>query len=422
MAAQHARPRPRAARTSISQARTKALTPVGVESAMKAVLVPLARRVPGDLVCELMPGVGTSTYGDPGALAEVAVRLVDDAVARGATGEIHVRVARQFAGWSPTTVVMVTVLEDDGTGARELGHEELVLPCADEDEATSELAQARVLVVGRSDRVRRVTRRATERFGAEASEATDTTVALARLRDHAAKGSAFDAVVVDAVTVDDALTRLLERLREGGAFGAPVTLVTTSGEASVRAALDAGATVALEKPVLPRELRDAIAGARAATKSAALARAAASVTSDLGPVGEAIRARGPRASARKLRFLVVEDESLNARFAHLAIRRLGHEAVHVGSASAAVDHVTSSSFDIVLVDLDMAGLEAFQVARWMRHRERAGVRTPVLGVTAGPRDAARAAAAGIDAVLAKPVDVEELGAVLARVSPEREPR
>jgi CheY-like chemotaxis protein len=401
----------------------KSLAPVPVEAALKAVLAPLARRLDGDLVCELMPGVGTATYGDPGALAEVVAALVDQGIKDGVRTELHVRIARQFAGWAPTKNVMVTVLAGEpGKPPRELGHEEISLPCADDDEATAELAATRVLVVGRSARMRRVCTRAVERFGAETSEASDLDMALARLRDHAARGSAFDAVVVDAVTVDAALTRLLERLRSDGSLGTPVTLVATVGDEGERAAyVDAGATVALEKPLLPRELRDAIAGARAASGSAALARAAAKITQDPGPFRAAApRARMTGVTAKKLRFLVVEDESLNARFAHLAIRRLGHEAVHVGSGRAATDMLARERFDVVLLDLALPELEGYAVARWIRHRERAGIRMPLVALADKDVERSRVTAAGFDAVLAKPVDVSALAEAVRSVVPRED--
>jgi DNA-binding response OmpR family regulator len=401
----------------------KSLAPVPVEAALKAVLAPLARRLDGDLVCEIMPGVGTSTYGDPGALAEVVAALVDQVIKDGVRTEVHVRVARQFAGWAPTKNVMVTVLAGEpGMPLRELGHEEIPLPCADEDEASAALAATRVLVVARSARMRRVCTRAAERFGAETSEASDLDMALARLRDHAARGSAFDAVVVDAVVVDAALTRLLERLRSDGSLGTPVTLVATVGAEGERAAcVDAGATVALEKPLLPRELRDAIDGARAASGSAALARAAAKITQDPGPFGGAApRAPMTGVMAKKLRFLVVEDESLKARFAHLAIRRLGHEAVHVGSGRAATDMLERERFDIVLLDLALPELEGFAVARWVRHRERTGIRMPLVALVDKDVERSRISAAGFDAVLAKPVDVSALAEAVRSVVPRED--
>ena len=415
MAAQQARPRPRAVRGSISSTMRKPLTAAPVEAALKAVLAPLARRLEGDLVCEITPGVGTTTYGDPECLAESVASLVQGAIAAGERSEIHVRVARQFAGWSPTTTVMVTVLAGEGGATREIGHEELVLPCADEDESSAALAQTRVLVVAKSARMRRVCTRAAERFGAEAAEASDYDTAIARLRDHASRGSAFDAVVVDAVTVDAGLTRLFERLRADGSLGSPVTLVATVGVDRDRGAyVEGGATATLEKPVLPRELRDAIAGARASAGAAVLARAAARVVSDPGPGRPAPRGR---TVAKKLRFLVVEDESLNARFAHLAIRRLGHEAVHVGSAEEAQARLTHESYDVILIDLGLPELAGYAVARWVRHRERPGVHVPVFALGADEADRSRVLAAGIDAVLAKPVAVDALADAVARYVP-----
>jgi CheY-like chemotaxis protein len=70
----------------------------------------------------------------------------------------------------------------------------------------------------------------------------------------------------------------------------------------------------------------------------------------------------------------------------------------------------------VLLDLDLPGVDGFQIARLIRQREQAGIHLPIIAVTArsGSEDEARARAAGMDDFLRKPLSGEQLSAALAR--------
>jgi CheY-like chemotaxis protein len=76
-----------------------------------------------------------------------------------------------------------------------------------------------------------------------------------------------------------------------------------------------------------------------------------------------------------------------------------------------------ASFDAVLLDLDLPGVDGFQIARLIRQREHDGQRLPIVAVTArsGSEDEMRAQAAGMDGFLRKPLSGEQLAQALARV-------
>jgi CheY-like chemotaxis protein len=71
----------------------------------------------------------------------------------------------------------------------------------------------------------------------------------------------------------------------------------------------------------------------------------------------------------------------------------------------------------VLLDLDLPGVDGFQIARLIRQREHAGQHLPIVAVTArqGSEDEAKARAAGMDGFLRKPLSGEQLASVLARI-------
>ena len=117
------------------------------------------------------------------------------------------------------------------------------------------------------------------------------------------------------------------------------------------------------------------------------------------------------------RLLLVEDDTIVAAVIRGLLEREGHSLVHVVNGLAALAELAHSDFDAVLLDLDLPGVDGFQIARLIRQREPAGEHLPIIAVTArsGGRDEAHAREAGMDGFLRKPVTGEQLVAALARV-------
>jgi signal transduction histidine kinase/CheY-like chemotaxis protein/streptogramin lyase len=117
--------------------------------------------------------------------------------------------------------------------------------------------------------------------------------------------------------------------------------------------------------------------------------------------------------------LLVEDDPIVATVIRGLLEREGHRVTHVGNGLAALSELAHADFDAVLLDLDLPGVDGFQVARLIRQREHAGQHLPLLAVTArsGGGDEAKARAAGMDGFLRKPVSGEQLVTALARVVP-----
>jgi signal transduction histidine kinase/streptogramin lyase/ActR/RegA family two-component response regulator len=123
------------------------------------------------------------------------------------------------------------------------------------------------------------------------------------------------------------------------------------------------------------------------------------------------------APASSYRLLLVEDDTIVAAVILGLLEREGHRLVHVVNGLAALVELIHASFDAVLLDLDLPGVDGFQVARLIRQRESAGEHLPIIAVTARPggRDEALAREAGMDDFQSKPVTGEQLVAALARV-------
>ncbi len=138
-------------------------------------------------------------------------------------------------------------------------------------------------------------------------------------------------------------------------------------------------------------------------------------TFELGcPVAEARTtppAAAPRSgvSRRHGRVLVVEDDTSNQRVIRVLLEREGLEIEVVGNGLEAVERAVNGSWNLVLMDLRMPGIDGLEATRRIRQR-LAGRALPIVALTAdamqGNRDACLEA--GMDDFLSKPVRQHEL--------------
>jgi len=125
-----------------------------------------------------------------------------------------------------------------------------------------------------------------------------------------------------------------------------------------------------------------------------------------------------------VRILVVEDESKLAALIQKALREQGMLADVAGSGEDALWMAASSPYDVIVLDINLPGLDGFGTCGRLRHD---GVRTPILMLTArdGIEDRITGLDTGADDYVLKPFDFGELFArvrALARRGPiERDP-
>ena len=149
------------------------------------------------------------------------------------------------------------------------------------------------------------------------------------------------------------------------------------------------------------------------------------------PVQELAVAKGAEgvagaAPTRPLRILVAEDNQLNRRLAGYMLESLGQRADFAITGREAVEAWERSSYDIILMDCQMAEMDGFEATREIRRREAArtggeGERIRIVALTADAVKGAveRCLAAGMDGYLSKPYTAQELGLVLGRRAAER---
>ena len=115
------------------------------------------------------------------------------------------------------------------------------------------------------------------------------------------------------------------------------------------------------------------------------------------------------------RILIVEDEEKLARYLELELSHEGYDVEKTGNGNDAVAAVSSASYDLVLLDVMLPGINGMEVLRRIRQMEETGTHVPsVIMLTA--RDQVMDKVAGLDAgavdYITKPFAIEEL---LARI-------
>lgn len=129
-----------------------------------------------------------------------------------------------------------------------------------------------------------------------------------------------------------------------------------------------------------------------------------------------------RPACRSLHVLLVDDTALNRRYGIQVLERAGHSVTAAESGPAAIELVENCEFDVVLMDIQMPGMDGYETTRRIRAiQEKSGL--PVCPVIAFTADAMtdveeKCLAAGMNGYVSKPVKPRELVAAIESVFQE----
>jgi PAS domain S-box-containing protein len=122
----------------------------------------------------------------------------------------------------------------------------------------------------------------------------------------------------------------------------------------------------------------------------------------------------PSVEARPARVLVVDDLDVNRELVRAILEATGHSVEEAASGAEAVEIAMGTAFDLILMDLQMPGMDGFSAARAIRNLASANRQTPIIALSANvlPEHVEACAAAGMNDHIGKPVAPAELiGAV-----------
>jgi two-component system sensor histidine kinase/response regulator len=155
----------------------------------------------------------------------------------------------------------------------------------------------------------------------------------------------------------------------------------------------------------------------------------------------ASQAQGLSPPVFRSHILLVEDNTVNQRLATRLLEKLGYQVSLASNGQEAVEAVTNGSYEAILMDCQMPEMDGFEATKIIRAREKqtrsklsprssvlspqdSELRTPnselfhipIIALTANAMhgDRERCLAAGMDDYLAKPLNPQELKAILER--------
>jgi PAS domain S-box-containing protein len=116
-------------------------------------------------------------------------------------------------------------------------------------------------------------------------------------------------------------------------------------------------------------------------------------------------------SPRGFKVLLAEDIEANATLAILRLEQQGHSVDWVKNGQEAVDAFGKGGYDLILMDLQMPVMDGIDATRKIRELETGlGTHIPILALTASvlQHEREQCTEAGMDAIVGKPIDVNEL--------------
>jgi len=124
-----------------------------------------------------------------------------------------------------------------------------------------------------------------------------------------------------------------------------------------------------------------------------------------------------------LRILIVDDHPTNQMLLRYQLNHLNHQVTEASNGFEALELFTTTSFDVVITDNNMPGMDGLTLTR---HRRQANNHIAIFGLTANaqPEERLIAIEAGMDDCMFKPLRLEQLKTLLQSVSrqlPEASP-
>jgi PAS domain S-box-containing protein len=240
-------------------------------------------------------------------------------------------------------------------------------------------------------------------FGWQATAVDCGAAGLAELRRSALEDRDYDLMLLDWRMPGMDGIEMLRQAYATADIGLPLVVLMVSIfelEQAVAASDDLYLDGIAAKPMTPASLYEAV--------TRAYAGEFATIPAPLGKTDRRLAG---------MRLLVAEDNELNQEVIEQVLTRAGAEVVMVANGRTAVAalRVPRVRFDVVLMDIQMPGMDGYAATRIIR--EGLGlIDLPIIAVTAfaRPEDREKSRAAGMVGHLVKPIDVEDLLDLVAR--------
>ncbi len=425
------------------------------------VMAPKAREKGLEMVSDVKPDVPATLIGDPFRLRQILLNLVGNAIKFTNKGEVVISVVRkqrlrdqlwlEFVvsdtgiGVNPDKLKIIfdPFAQAEGFISRTFGgtglglaissslvnimggeiwahslpaqgssfHFSIPLKIAEvvqslEEEYCVDSSDVRVLVVDDNPTNRRILVENLTRLGLCTDEAQDAEQALSSLAQAQAEQRPYQLMLLDQRLPGTSGLELLQRM--GDTPGTKTILLSSSADINERRkSEEIGVVDFLMKPVKQADLKKSVLIALGWSKkperndSVILSRESASGGS--GPA---------------LRVLLAEDNPVSQNLIRKVLEKGGYEVTVVSNGRMAVHAVSETSFDLVLMDIQMPEMDGLTATKLIRRdEERYGKHLPVFAMTAHAYKEAEhlCRESGMDGYLTKPISGSKLTKILAKI-------
>ncbi|MFK8068341.1 MAG: response regulator [Gammaproteobacteria bacterium] len=278
----------------------------------------------------------------------------------------------------------------------------------------------RLLIVDSSVSNRRVLERQFSNWGLDYYSATNGKTALSALRDANQQGNPFTLAILDNQLPDTDGVSLARKVKNDSSL-AEIKIIMLSSVGNIEETgqwLMAGVETYLNKPIRQNELYESVCAALYADKTDYISSDHIQVASNIN-----------NTSDLQGHILVAEDNIVNQELAREMIGNLGCTTEILDNGQLTFDAITKYSldnlhkpYDLILMDCQMPEMDGFEATKQIRaweSQQKEIHRIPIIALTANAMegDREKCLAAGMDDYMAKPFNLEQLGALLHRWLP-----
>jgi PAS domain S-box-containing protein len=264
---------------------------------------------------------------------------------------------------------------------------------------SEDLRNLPVLIVDDNFTNRRVLLGMLNRWGMRPTAVEGGRPALQALEIAKSTGRAFPLILLDGQMPEMdgfALAEIIQKDPE--LVGAAIMMLTSAGHVGDAARCrELGVSAYLVKPIRQGELLDSIRQVLQKTPK-----------NDAVPL---VTRHTLREGQKRARILLAEDNAVNQTLAVRLLEKRGYVVTVAGDGQAAITAIEEGSFDLVLMDIQMPGMDGFEATAAIRAKEKTtGEHLPIIAMTAHALkgDQERCLSAGMDGYVSKPIRTGEL--------------
>jgi len=259
----------------------------------------------------------------------------------------------------------------------------------------------RILIVDDNKTNQLVCATALEPFGCRTTAVDNGSDALKALRMAAEEKDSFDLALLDQMMPEMSGEQTATQIKADPLISETILIVLTSfgSRGDVKRLKEAGVRGYLVKPIMQSQLQKAVVSAIAQRE-----------TNQHEFLPMITRHTIAEASSEDIRVLLAEDDEINQKVATKILQKRGIKVIIAENGQKAIEALSSSHFDLVLMDMQMPVMDGLMATEEIRKLEQGtGGHIPIIAMTANSMkgDQEKCLAAGMDDFVAKPIMVKD---------------